>query len=68
MWLIRKEGELVGNIIKDDIYILHLFKGSILSPSLVINASFRVLFNFLDFLPTAPNIQWVGDGDPMIRI
>ena len=51
MWLIRKEGELVGNIIKDDIYILHLFKGSILSPFLVINASFRVLFNFLDSLP-----------------
>ena len=68
MWLIRKEGELVGNIIKEDIYILHLFKGSILSPSLVINASFRVLFNFLDSLPYSSKYTMGGDGDPMIRI
>ena len=54
-------------ILKDDIYILHLFfQGSILSPFLVNTASFRVLFNFLNSLSSKYTMG--GDGDPMIRI
>ena len=50
----------MGNIIKDDIYILHLFEGSILSPFL--SLLMQVLGFYSTFLTPsliAPNIQWV---------